>query len=85
MLFYDQNVMRKILLILPQLLTEREEKWVKCKQEAGERMAELAEVFSGTKPLTRVDKNGKTVTHHRNSGIMIILIWFCGNADSIFM
>ncbi|XP_054285996.1 WASH complex subunit 5-like isoform X1 [Macrosteles quadrilineatus] len=47
----------KVKDLFKTLLTEREEKWSKCKQEAGERMAELAEVFSGTKPLTRVDKN----------------------------
>uniref|UniRef100_A0A1B6MUI7 WASH complex subunit strumpellin n=2 Tax=Graphocephala atropunctata TaxID=36148 RepID=A0A1B6MUI7_9HEMI len=47
----------KVKDLFKTLLTEREEKWGKCRREAEERMAELAEVFSGTKPLTRVDKN----------------------------
>lgn len=42
------------------MLDEKEAKWESCKKECSERMLELAEVFSGTKPLTRVDKNGKS-------------------------
>jgi WASH complex subunit strumpellin len=42
-----------------QLLTEKQSKWEKYKQEGVERMMELSEVFSGTKPLTRVEKNGE--------------------------
>lgn len=41
-----------------QLLKEKQNKWEEYKKEASERMAELGEVFSGTKPLTRVEKNG---------------------------
>lgn len=41
------------------LLKEKQNKWELYKKEASERMAELGEVFSGTKPLTRVEKNGK--------------------------
>jgi WASH complex subunit strumpellin len=40
------------------LLKEKQEKWEYYKKEASERMAELGDVFSGTKPLTRVEKNG---------------------------
>lgn len=43
------------------LLQEKQNKWELYKKEASERMAELGEVFSGTKPLTRVEKNGKEV------------------------
>ena len=43
------------------LLQEKQNKWELYKKEASERMAELGEVFSGTKPLTRVEKNGKGV------------------------
>jgi WASH complex subunit strumpellin len=39
------------------LLKEKQEKWEYYKKEASERMAELGDVFSGTKPLTRVEKN----------------------------
>lgn len=39
------------------LLSEKSDRWNNDKREAVERMQELAEVFSGTKPLTRVVKN----------------------------
>ena len=41
-----------------QLLAKKQEKWEMLKKEGTERMEELGEVFSGTKPLTRVEKNG---------------------------
>ena len=41
------------------LLNEKQAKWEEYKKEGSERMTELGEVFSGTKPLTRVEKNGK--------------------------
>ena len=40
------------------MLAEKQDNWEKYKQEGVERMTELSEVFSGTKPLTRVAKNG---------------------------
>ena len=43
------------------LLNEKQAKWEEYKKEGSERMTELGEVFSGTKPLTRVDKNGKEI------------------------
>ena len=39
------------------LLEKKEAKWGSCQKETGERLLELADVFSGTKPLARVDKN----------------------------
>jgi WASH complex subunit strumpellin len=39
------------------LMDEKEEKWEAYKKEGSERMTELGEVFSGIKPLTRVEKN----------------------------
>jgi WASH complex subunit strumpellin len=39
------------------LLTEKRANWLRCKNECMERLTELADVFSGAKPLTRVDKN----------------------------
>lgn len=39
------------------LLDKKEEKWTSCQKETKERLLELADVFSGTKPLARVDKN----------------------------
>lgn len=41
-----------------QMLAEKQLKWESYKKEGSERMIELAEVFSGVKPLTRVEKNG---------------------------
>ena len=41
------------------LLDEKQSKWEAYKKEGSERMTELGEVFSGTKPLTRVEKNGE--------------------------
>lgn len=40
------------------MLDDKELKWDENKKEGSERMQELSDVFSGTKPLTRVDKNG---------------------------
>ena len=39
------------------MLNEKQNKWEEHKKEGTERMQELGEVFSGTKPLTRVEKN----------------------------
>uniref|UniRef100_A0A8C2X1F6 WASH complex subunit 5 n=1 Tax=Cyclopterus lumpus TaxID=8103 RepID=A0A8C2X1F6_CYCLU len=40
-----------------QMLSEKQIKWESFQKEGSERMTELAEVFSGVKPLTRVEKN----------------------------
>lgn len=40
------------------MLNEKQDKWNSHKKEGSERIQELADVFSGTKPLTRVEKNG---------------------------
>ncbi|XP_051015581.1 WASH complex subunit 5 [Acomys russatus] len=40
-----------------QMLSEKQSKWEYYKKEGSERMTELADVFSGVKPLTRVEKN----------------------------
>lgn len=45
-----------------QMLAEKQDKWESYKKEGRERMEELGEVFSGTKPLTRVEKNGKFIS-----------------------
>lgn len=41
------------------LLAEKQDRWMANRKEAVERLIELADVFSGTVPLTRVEKNGK--------------------------
>ncbi|XP_053393928.1 WASH complex subunit 5-like isoform X2 [Mercenaria mercenaria] len=40
-----------------QMLEEKKNKWEVYKKEGTERIQELSDVFSGTKPLTRVEKN----------------------------
>ena len=40
------------------MLAQKQVQWEKHKTEGVERMDELSEVFSGTKPLTRIQKNG---------------------------
>ena len=48
-----------LLQMFGQMLREKRVKWEENKREGSERMQELSDVFSGTKPLTRVDKNGE--------------------------
>lgn len=47
-----------VMQMFKQMLAEKQLKWESYKKEGSERMTELAEVFSGVKPLTRVEKNG---------------------------
>nr|XP_054772878.1 LOW QUALITY PROTEIN: WASH complex subunit 5-like [Lytechinus pictus] len=47
----------KLKEMFKKMLAEKHDKWDSYKTEGVERMAELSEVFSGTKPLTRVAKN----------------------------
>ncbi|XP_035827087.1 WASH complex subunit 5 [Aplysia californica] len=47
----------KLKEMFKQMLSEKELKWEQYKKEGSERMQELSEVYSGTKPLTRVEKN----------------------------
>jgi len=50
-----------------QLLKDKEAKWEADKEEAHGRMVELSDVFSGTKPLARVEKNGTFSSHFPHS------------------
>ena len=43
------------------MLNEKLSRWESNKKEGHERMMELSDVFSGTKPLTRLEKNGEWV------------------------
>lgn len=47
------------LQMFKKMLDEKKAKWEENKKEGEEHMVELSEVFSGTKPLTRVEKNGR--------------------------
>ena len=48
-----------VLQMFRKMLDEKKSKWEAHQKEGSERMQELSDVFSGTKPLTRVEKNGK--------------------------
>ncbi|CAF0980049.1 unnamed protein product [Rotaria sordida] len=65
---YDPSQVFKLLLntaqfefnlkeIVSLLLVEKHDRWIANRKEAVERLIELADVFSGTMPLTRVEKN----------------------------
>ena len=65
---FDQVQLFKLLLntaqlelitrdIYKNLLTEKEKQWKELKEESFKSLVELSEVFSGTKPLTRIQKN----------------------------
>ena len=54
------------------MLKEKESKWDNYKKECVERMVELSEVFSGTKPLTRIEKNGNS--HHIKNAVVVLLL-----------
>ncbi|GIY78616.1 WASH complex subunit 5, partial [Caerostris extrusa] len=56
LLLYTAQFELKLKELFKQLLSEKQEKWTKYKLESIERMSELGDVFSGTKPLTRVEK-----------------------------
>ncbi|KAL1129465.1 hypothetical protein AAG570_013991 [Ranatra chinensis] len=49
-----ENTIRELF---KSILNEREDKWAEGKKECTLRIGELEEVFAGTKPLMRVDKN----------------------------
>jgi WASH complex subunit strumpellin len=65
---YDPHLLFRLLLntgqfeyvlkeMFKKMLAQKQTRWEEYKVEGSERMAELAEVFSGVKPLTRVEKN----------------------------
>ncbi|XP_031552063.1 WASH complex subunit 5-like [Actinia tenebrosa] len=47
----------KLKEMFKMMLSQKQGNWEKNKKEGIERMDELSEVFSGTKPLTRIEKN----------------------------
>lgn len=61
----------KVKEIYQQLLNEKQAKWESYKNEALERVNELAEVFTGNKPLTRVEKNLSIQTFFADTAVKI--------------
>ena len=62
--------------IYQKLLQKKEENWTNFKNESHERILELAEVFSGQKPLSRVSKNLKLEKWFRDIGAQIDQLTF---------
>uniref|UniRef100_A0A6I8NTA6 WASH complex subunit 5 n=1 Tax=Ornithorhynchus anatinus TaxID=9258 RepID=A0A6I8NTA6_ORNAN len=65
---YDAKILFQLLLdtaqfefilkeMFRQMLSEKQAKWERYRAEGSERTTELADVFSGVKPLTRVERN----------------------------
>jgi len=57
LLLYTAELELKLKEMFSTMLSEKESKWSSCKNECVERLREVSEVFSGTKPLTRIEKN----------------------------
>ena len=57
------------------LLEKKLDKWEAYKKEGAERIMELGEVYSGTKPLTRVEKNGMSILYTSTFLITFDLIY----------
>uniref|UniRef100_A0A8C6DJ13 WASH complex subunit 5 n=1 Tax=Moschus moschiferus TaxID=68415 RepID=A0A8C6DJ13_MOSMO len=56
------------------MLSEKQAKWEHYKKEGSERMTELADVFSGVKLLTRVEKNENLQAWFREISKQILLL-----------
>ena len=55
----------KLKEMFKRMLNEKQPNWEKYKLEGKDRLMELSDVFSGTKPLTRVSKNGNTTIQYK--------------------
>nr|XP_042911970.1 WASH complex subunit 5-like [Parasteatoda tepidariorum] len=71
LLLYTAQFELKVKELFKQLLKEKQEKWMKYKAEGVERMNELGDVFSGTRPLTRVEKNDNLQAWFKDMGKQI--------------
>lgn len=47
--------------MLKSMLANRDAKWKESKSDVVKRLVELSDVFSGTIPLTRIEKNGRVI------------------------
>jgi len=62
--------------LFKKMLDEKKTKWEELKKEGRERIEELGDVFSGTKPLTRVEKNGQ-FNYTCYLLLVLLLIYHC--------
>ncbi len=63
----------KIKRMFKQLLAEKVSHWTKLRSECESRMDELSDVFSGVKPLTRVEKNENLTGWFKEVGSFVII------------
>ncbi|KAL0270980.1 UNVERIFIED_CONTAM: hypothetical protein PYX00_008233 [Menopon gallinae] len=61
----------KVKDMLRTLLSEKQTKWENNRQDCVDRMNELSDVFSGNKPLTRIEKNEKLQAWFKEIGKQI--------------
>ena len=50
--------------LLRKMLDQRVQRWEEFKKECEERLVELSDVYSGRKPLMRIEKNGAYYSLH---------------------
>ena len=58
-----------LLQMFKTLLEKNLDKWEAYKKEGAERIMKLGEVFSGTKPLTRVEKDGTLIYNNLHDNL----------------
>lgn len=59
LLLFTAQLELRVKELYQELLSDKQGNWDKYKKESFDRINELSEVFSGTKPLTRIEKNAK--------------------------
>ncbi|KAI1284886.1 hypothetical protein HDE_12453 [Halotydeus destructor] len=82
LLLFTAQLEIKVKEIYQQLLKEKESKWHHYKKESLERVTELSEVFSGSKPLTRIEKNVNLQSRFADIGKQIEELTFENSAQS---
>lgn len=73
-----------LIQMFKQMLSEKQLKWENYKMEGSERMMELAEVFSGVKPLTRVEKNGERKNRQQLSTLKKMCFMYLFDCHGLF-
>ena len=71
LLLYTGQYELKLKEMFQKMLDDKKSKWEDHKKEGYERMQELSDVFSGNKPLTRVERNDNLQTWFKEMGSQI--------------
>lgn len=73
------SIVSSCVQLLRKMLDQRIQRWDEFKKEGEERLVELSDVYSGRKPLTRIEKNGSTLPHlflrFVNAALYFTSIW----------